>query len=82
MQVVVVVVVGKTAAVTRGDCVLPDIEAHGVQRLTPAADHPLKVRKRWEGDTVSWEWGHGGNIGAMVNEARGKTPCSESPLER
>lgn len=40
------VVVGETAAVTIGDCVLPDIEAHGVQRLAPAADHPLQHRER------------------------------------
>lgn len=43
---VVDVVVGETAVVTIGDCVLPDIEAHGVQRLAPAADHPLQHRER------------------------------------
>lgn len=59
------VVVGETAAVTIGDCVLPDIEAHGVQRVAPAADHPLHNRERWGGDTMSdgrsgWGCGVGG----------------------
>lgn len=46
MQLIGVVVLGKTAAVTRGDCSLPNTETHGIQRLAPVADHPLGVREK------------------------------------
>lgn len=44
--IVVVVVVGKTAAVTRRDRTLPNTEIHGIQRVAPVADHPLGVREK------------------------------------
>lgn len=47
MQLIVVdVVVGKTAAVTRGHRALPNTETHGIQRVAPVADHPLGVREK------------------------------------
>lgn len=46
MQLIVVGVLGKTAAVTRGDCTLPNTETHGIQRVAPVADHPLGVREK------------------------------------
>lgn len=46
MQLIVVVVVGKTAAVTRGDRALSNTETHGIQRVAPVADHPLGVREK------------------------------------
>lgn len=46
MQLIDVVELGKTATVTRGDWTLPNTETHGIQRVAPAADHPLGVKEK------------------------------------
>lgn len=74
--IVVVVVVGKTAAVTRGDHTLSNTETHGIQRVAPVADHPLGVKEK------HCEPRGKVGTGTMNRDLKRGTGCFESQLQR